>query len=269
MNITEKFCLKWNDFSENVISKFSDLRNNHDLSDVTLTIEDGTQMEAHRIVLSTGSFFFRNIFKNKKKLTPIIYMRGLRSSDLTAIMDYLYYGEVNVQEVELNGFLSLANELQIIGLAGGGKDNKELEKANSISNLHEDLKPKYADLKNEEYDSFESPYLVSEDFPAQTKRVVSVVGNDDLKQMMTELIEWNGDTWRCNVCGKLAATKNKAGKFNLKRHTQTHMTGLSCSCNICEKDFKCKAYLDVHMYKSHKPVGEPKLSNNRMATVIT
>ena len=87
MSTSEKFCLKWNDFSDNLLSTFSELRCDQDLLDVALVCEDGTQIEAHKVILSAGSIFFKNIFKIKKKETPIVYMRGLKGSDLNAILD--------------------------------------------------------------------------------------------------------------------------------------------------------------------------------------
>ena len=46
-------------------------------------------------------------------------MRGLRSEDLLAIMDFLYCGEANVLQENLDAFLALAEELRLKGLTGG------------------------------------------------------------------------------------------------------------------------------------------------------
>ena len=256
MNTTEKFCLKWNDFSENLISTFSGLRTDKDLTDMTLACEDGTEIEAHKIVLSAGSFFFRNMLMNKKKGTPIIYMRGLKSSDLNSIMDFLYFGEANIQEEELNSFLSLADELQITGLAGGGKNDKEPEKVEQKPYQYVTSKPKVPNgvgaIKEESNTSYKVPDIISEYTPEKSKQIVSMAENEDLKQRMTELINWNGETWSCTVCGKLASDGGWRGKANLQRHTQIHMDGLSYPCNLCGKEFRCKANLDNHISKSHK-----------------
>ena len=47
MNTDEKLCLQWNDFKENVSPAFGDLRQDKELTDVTLVCEDGQQVEAH------------------------------------------------------------------------------------------------------------------------------------------------------------------------------------------------------------------------------
>ena len=58
MQNSEKLCLKWNDFQENLNLAFGVLRNDKELSDVTLACEDGTQIETHKVILASASPFF-------------------------------------------------------------------------------------------------------------------------------------------------------------------------------------------------------------------
>ena len=51
MSTDEKLCLQWKDFKKNVTSAFGDLRQDKEITDVTLACEDGQQVEAHRVVL--------------------------------------------------------------------------------------------------------------------------------------------------------------------------------------------------------------------------
>ena len=54
----------------------------------------------------------------------MIYIRGVRTKELKAIVDYIYYGEVNVYQEDLKDFLTIAEELGIKGLA---KDSTQTE----------------------------------------------------------------------------------------------------------------------------------------------
>lgn len=255
MNNSEKFCLKWNDFSENLTSTFSDLRNDEHLVDVTLACEDGTQIEAHKIVLTAGSHFFKSLLKTKRKDTPIIYMRGLKGSELSAIVDFLYHGEANIQQDELNNFLSLAEELELRGLEGGKEKSTKCDKIATRNHNNDETKPNVtgesldisgiAKLPIQEF----SQDIISEDIYGHSKQVVQMDPNDDLDQKMSELIQRTGETWACTVCGKQAANKN-----NLKKHTQLHIQGLSYPCTYCGKDFRCKNNLTTHIYRAHKTV---------------
>ena len=56
--------------------------------------------------------------KRNKHAHPLIYMRGMNSEDLVAIIDFLYCGEANVFQDNLDSFLAIAEELQLKGLMG-------------------------------------------------------------------------------------------------------------------------------------------------------
>ena len=92
MQNSEKLCLKWNDFQENLNSAFGGFRNDKDFSDVTLACEDGTKIETHKIILASSSPFFMEILKENKHPHPLIYMRGVKADELVAIVDFLYFG---------------------------------------------------------------------------------------------------------------------------------------------------------------------------------
>ena len=108
----EKFCVKWTNFSENNSSTFLDLHNYCPISDVTLVCEDGTQVQAHKIILSASSPVLRNLLM----ISPVIFMKGMKSLDLTAVVDFMYHGEVSVSQDDLESFLAVSEELQLKGL---------------------------------------------------------------------------------------------------------------------------------------------------------
>ena len=105
----EKLCLQWNDFQTNLTSAFRDLREDKEFTDVTLACEDGQQVEAHKMVLISFSPFFRNLLQKNKHPHPLIYMKGLKSKDLVAMLDFLYHGEANVYQENLDSFLAIAD----------------------------------------------------------------------------------------------------------------------------------------------------------------
>ena len=46
----------------------------------------------------------------------MIYMKGVKSENLLAIVVILYYGEANVYQENLDSFLAIAEELKLEGL---------------------------------------------------------------------------------------------------------------------------------------------------------
>ena len=120
----EKFCVKWNDFQENISSSFRLLRRDGDFADVTLACEDGKTIEAHRLILSSSSPFFRKILKQNQHPHPLLFMRGLKSEELEGLLDFCYFGEANIAQTNLDSFMVLTEELQIMGLANHNDQKK-------------------------------------------------------------------------------------------------------------------------------------------------
>ena len=119
---SEKFCLKWNDFEANISSAFRELRDDKDFFDVTLACDE-EQINAHKVILSACSPFFRNVLKRNPHQNPLLYMKGVRFQDLVSVLNFMYHGEVNVAQEDLNNFLAVAEDLRVKGLtqnqAGG------------------------------------------------------------------------------------------------------------------------------------------------------
>ena len=72
LNMSEKLCLKWNDFQDNVNTAFGSLRGDIDFSDVTLFCEDGQQVEAHKVILAASSPFFQTMLRKNKQEREVL-----------------------------------------------------------------------------------------------------------------------------------------------------------------------------------------------------
>ena len=129
---SEKLCLQWNDFQTNLNIAFKNLREDSEFNDVTLACEDGSQVEAHKFVLAASSPVFQNLLRRKKHDRPLIYMRGMKSQDLQAIVDFLYCGETNVFEEDLDSFLTIAEELQLKGFIEKSEDQGKMHRKYSL-----------------------------------------------------------------------------------------------------------------------------------------
>jgi len=131
---SENFCLRWNDFESNVSGAFRDLRAESDFFDVTLgCAESGKSLQAHKVILSACSSTFKQMLRDQARSSPhphpYIFLRGVSFCDLSAVLDFMYHGEVNVAQEDLNSFLAVAEELQIKGLTQ--KEGAEPSKTSS------------------------------------------------------------------------------------------------------------------------------------------
>jgi len=124
---SEKFCLRWNDFENNISGAFRELRDDKDFFDVTLACDD-EQIQAHKVILSACSPFFRNILRRNPHPAPLLYLKGVKYTDLQSVLNFMYHGEVNVAQEELNSFLAVAEELRVKGLTQNNTGNQNSKK---------------------------------------------------------------------------------------------------------------------------------------------
>jgi len=115
MGASEKFCLRWNDFESNISVAFREIREEKDFFDCTLSC-GSRQIQAHKLILSACSPFFRSILRQNPHQHPLLYLKGVEFTDLQAVLNFMYHGEVNVAQEELNSFLAVAEDLKVKGL---------------------------------------------------------------------------------------------------------------------------------------------------------
>jgi hypothetical protein len=266
---------------ENLISNVKNIRNKKELIDVTLVGDDGIQIGAHMIMLSACSTFFRNIFVNMKHKHPLLYLRGMKSLNISAVLDFIYQGEVQVLQEHLQNFLDMAEDLGIQGLtnlksapptkvkATGMKQREEkLEDAtkeiptNDTSDDKGDLPFIIEDFvdefTNREMVKYESLSMEEVEAPAYNHEEIVVHedifsdGNDALIQSLDkqieEIIQQVGDGyWGCKKCGKVMRKKQ-----HIKNHAESHLIGYSHPCQYCGKHSKTRNALTNHISYFHR-----------------
>ena len=72
----------------------------------------------HKLVLSTCSEYFEKIFaQTDSSKHAVIVLKDVQQSELEALLNYMYIGEVNVLQSDLAGLIKAAECLRIKGLA--------------------------------------------------------------------------------------------------------------------------------------------------------
>jgi len=130
MGSSEKFRLQWNDFESNISVAFRELREEKDFFDVTLACDD-SQIQAHKVILSACSPFFRGVLKKNPHQHPLLYLKGVKYKELLSVLNFMYMGEVNVAQEELNSFLAVAEDLRVKGLTQNNADSGDKTKNDS------------------------------------------------------------------------------------------------------------------------------------------
>ena len=248
--MSEKLCLQWNDFKENVNSAFGKLRSDKEFTDVTLVCEDGHQIEAHKVILASSSPFFEKILQKSKHPHPLIYLKGFQSKDVMSILDFLYFGETNICEEELDSFLAIAEEIQLKGLTGQTisdlvEEQKQIEQKSTTQ--QSDIKPLINSTTSK---TVALPNQSRTDLQALDEKVKSMMKKG--QKMIPAGKQANGTpkqamSFICNMCGK------EGRNHVIRTHIEAnHLEGISIPCDYCDKTLPSRNALVEHKNKIHK-----------------
>ena len=259
-NMSEKLCLQWNDFKDNIIGSFGSLREDVDFTDVTLACEDGQQVGAHKVILAASSPFFQNLLKRNKHVHPLVYMRGVKFENLLAIVDFLYLGETNIYQEHLDSFLAIAEELQLKGLMGQNKEgNSEVVEKTKTQSA---TVPKQVSKKEPKISNSQRLVNIAEHLPRndETDKTIALTNNlsgdlqeldEKVKSFMERSKNYETEGWKkgyiCKVCGK------EGQSIHIQNHIEAHhLEGLAIPCNFCEKTARSRKELSAHKHRLHK-----------------
>ena len=216
MTSSEKLCLQWNEFKQNIISAFGALRGDEDISDVTLVCEDGQQIEAHKVILAASSPFVKELLRKNKHPHPLVYLRSLKGDDFVSIIDFLYLVEANVLQENLETFLAFTEELKLKGPTKGAKDvYSELETKSPTASKAESLKKESLQQSRNKsvkkdviYETVTNPKAMVAVLNGNTISVDLHDLDDQTRSMITKsdisLGPGKGKIASCNICEKQA-----------------------------------------------------------------
>ena len=174
----------------------------------------------------------------------------MKSDDLSAIVDFLYRGEANVFQENLDSFLAIAEELQLKGLMGKTDDrvedlNEKHPKAPTFATVintnakipKNSLKGQFSKCPNpEENRTVAIPHNFSTDLQELDERVKSM-----MEKSQNFVSNQNKRADICKVCGK-------EGQSNgIKDHIEAnHLEGIILPCSLCDKTFRSRNSLRHH-----------------------
>ena len=257
--MSEKFCLKWNDFDSNVSKSFGLLRNEEYLHDVTLVCDDNSMVSAHKLVLSACSEFFKAVFKNNKHQNPLICLEGISARELQDILDYMYNGKANIYQEGLEKFLLIAQRFKIMGLLQNEEFKPESDEKNDFTSHQEYTLGLGAGVTdtvrtNTEKNNPTNDYDKTK-MPVQSNTAISLNVGDvsNITKQADELIETLSDgSLKCTHCGKLASKGNLNIRQNMRTHTETHLEGITFDCQLCGSTLKSRTSLRFHLSRQHR-----------------
>jgi len=278
----DKLCLTQDDFNENIITKFSNLRTEGLFFDVTLVCDDQKQINAHKVALSSCSEYFKNILKNNVHSHPMLCLEGINHEDLNRLLDYIYQGEVQIFKDELDRFLKIAQRFKLQGLLDVTNeveneplmtmtskidildkeicaDNNPKSPGNRIEVSNETTVKEFDEIINERFKLQESLDVTNDvqkiladrhsKYPGNKIVVTNETSNEEIDKIIWDSIaKIKKGMYICKVCGKIQ-NKSKQLPEHIESH---HIVGKSYPCDNCGKNYKTRNSLRGHNNVFHK-----------------
>ena len=232
---------------------------------VTLACEDGQDIKAHKVILSSGSLFFRDVLSKIRHPEPLLFLYGLKRSDLQNIIEFIYTGRTSIVENEIGKFIQIAKLFKIPGL-------ENFECISAAKDAIVDKEPEIAEeAKSPQSYQFDDELVDLKDEDSQEdldfcRENISIIDNEESEvnsgEITTQFIEENGndnndkiiredlidkmDGWECKECKKTFLRQD-----HFKCHLKTHSKHKENVCTFCNKTLRTKSALRNHISYVH------------------
>ena len=261
--------IAWNDFEINAPNSFRRLWNEKSFTDVTLATSDGHQIKAHKFLLSSCSEFFQNILKENPHQNLLLYLKGINYSELEMILKFIYTGQCELPEDELETFLNGGADLRVKGLIGHSIEPKQ---HNSLSGVDHEQKEHIinsaeADLITNNTDNEALEQTKEKITEIKNSVVAFEIENPSINEMISKLtcgqcefkgarasdvtrhikLKHLGVRFDCKKCEARFTDKK-----NLVRHEQSRHEGIKYECDVCGKMLSQKSHMTMHGQIQHE-----------------
>ena len=129
--MSETFNLSWTDFENDSSTTIRSLLSDTEFIDITLASHDEEQIKAHKVILCSASPVFKRIISSHPHQHPLLYLRNINIKTLKSIIGFIYMGQTEVEQADLETFLNVSKELEIKGLSSEINPKQSLVKINS------------------------------------------------------------------------------------------------------------------------------------------
>jgi len=289
MTLEEGLLIQYGEFQAELASSYAGLRQDTAFTDVTLACEDGSMLEAHRLVLATSTTFFLKVLGTVRHPHPLVYMRGLSSSSLSSLLDFLYLGEARVEEEEVEEFLAMGEQLGVRGLlpaggveepGGGIEESLQETTLNRVNIEEEDKTLQYFEDKNKRGkkqtqhacslcgSNFESGSVLAE-HTCETLNTGQSQDNSEPFLRGFSFVTNNASESSEKKRNKKKESNKTFDELDAQIYGNMSRDGILWICNFCDKKDHRKTQIMHHLEKNHLDLQLPcdkcgHVSNNRL-----
>merc|ERR1712129_476644 len=238
---SDLYNLSRSDFKNSTKDAFNLLKQDTDFLDVTLACEDGKQVKAHKVVLSSSSSVFQSILKNNPHSHPLLYLTGVEEQDVLNILDFIYLGEAKIVQDDLKRFIDIAEKFKINGLTSfttNDEHQKPVASEETMMNVLEEEPSCLAvgTLKSEEC---VDEYINDDGLMLDVKAITE---EEELKP----LEEQSKRIFGCGECDYEGTQSQSLKVHVIAKHKKNRFP-----CQACDYTGNTKANTRMHMRNKH------------------
>ena len=234
---TDKFSLKWEEFSNNAASSFRAMLEDTDFTDVTLASSDGQTVKAHKVLLSSCSPVLKSMLVKNSHASPLLYLRGVTLGQLETILTFCYLGQAEVLHSDLEDFLEVARDLAIKGLSQ--EDTQELDQE-IVQKSSKQKRNQFTAQKSMDIVSINNTPFIKPEIIKRRATFTFTEASKDIVDSKAFALESSESYEKCSQIYEMSQTIDKE-----KDDKQGH------ECTTCGKSYSIKSALNRHIKEKH------------------
>merc|ERR1712204_111650 len=265
----EVYSVKNDNFNTFAQETFQKALNDKNFSDVTLVSSDDALIPAHKLILSGSSSFFGNLLSKHNHPNPLIFFKGVPAKILMSILTFMYHGQAQIEQKDLETFLDCCKDLQIRGatdeVPGARKENlyevktENLETVETAVKTGDESLAEQVEMQNnlETFgDSLSESILPLQENPYQE---VTETKYNETKEQTNFIYKKPVSAYHtpknpkpANLCCKLCDYRvHRNDLLKLHMNSKHNAEKFTCRVPACGRNYSSKINLRHHMKSNH------------------
>ena len=227
----EGYSMHWKCYTDHFKGMMQRMLVSQENSDVTLVCDDLRTVKAHKNILSASSPIFQKMFDLQPGKELFLYMRGIKFHILASIIEFIYLGQVNLQENFVEDFLAIARSLEVTGL--NEPDHRGLNESIEKNKIDDRVEAGFCKTEPED---------TAEENQDLTKYNTKEAEHKDVTRLKESY-----EAFKCKECGK-----EFTSYLRRQRHKRSVHDGVRYPCNFCDHKATFRQNLWRHVKTMHK-----------------
>lgn len=219
-------------------------------NDVTLITAENKKVKSQKVILCTYSKFFKNIFLDKSdNKNQEIYLHNIFYKELCWILDFIYLGQCNLEQTDIDRFQCVGKFLEVQGIMEEDEEKTNEHSVSTTGNFSEGKIEETCFLETETYVKTETDEHISENtIKEETCNLITEI------QVKTE-IEDDNDKYQLeysmNAQSDDLDTDEREISFRDIPNVAKNELG-KYPCTHCDYQASCQGNIKIHILSVHK-----------------